>query len=64
MQRYDDKTALIVIDVQNDFADPKGSLSVAGGAALIPRINSEISMATSAGAVVVASCSRVPVSYA
>ena len=54
MQRYDDKTALIVIDVQNDFADPKGSLSVAGGAALIPRINSEISMATSAGAVVVA----------
>ena len=54
MQRYDDKTALLVIDVQNDFADPNGSLSVAGGAALIPRINTEISTATSAGALVVA----------
>jgi nicotinamidase/pyrazinamidase len=54
MQRYDDKTALLVIDVQNDFADPNGSLSVAGGDALIPRINGEISMATSAGATVVA----------
>src|SRR4026209_1087956 len=54
MQRYDDKTALLVIDVQNDFADPNGSLSVAGGAALIPRINTEISKATSAGALVVA----------
>jgi nicotinamidase/pyrazinamidase len=54
MQRYDDKTALLVIDVQNDFADPKGSLSVAGGASLIPSINTEIGMATSAGALVVA----------
>ena len=54
MQRYDDKTALLVIDVQNDFADPNGSLSVAGGAALIPRINTDISKATSAGALVVA----------
>jgi len=54
MQRYDETTALIVIDVQNDFADPKGSLSVRGGASLIPRINSEIAMATSAGATVVA----------
>jgi len=54
MQRYDDKTALLVIDVQNDFADPKGSLSVTGGVSLIPQINSEIAMATSAGAAVVA----------
>ena len=54
MQRYDDKTALLVIDVQNDFADPKGSLSVSGGVSLIPQINSEIAMATSAGATVVA----------
>jgi len=54
MQRYDDKTALLVIDVQNDFADPKGSLSVTGGVSLIPQINSEIAMATSAGATVVA----------
>jgi nicotinamidase/pyrazinamidase len=54
MQRYDDKTALLVIDVQNDFADPKGSLSVAGGVSLIPNINTEIAMATSAEALVVA----------
>ena len=31
MQRYRPGTALIVVDVQNDFADPAGSLSVAGG---------------------------------
>jgi nicotinamidase/pyrazinamidase len=54
MQRYDEKTALLVIDVQNDFADPNGSLSVAGGATLIPQINTEISSAMSADATVVA----------
>ena len=54
MQRYDDKAALLLIDVQNDFADPNGSLSVAGGEALIPSINREITMATSAEALVVA----------
>ena len=31
MQRYGPGSALIVVDVQNDFADPDGSLSVAGG---------------------------------
>ena len=54
MQRYDDTTALVVVDVQNDFADPKGSLSVTGGVSLIPQINGEIATATSAGATVVA----------
>jgi nicotinamidase/pyrazinamidase len=54
MQRYQPTTALIVVDVQNDFADPTGSLSVKGGDAIIPTINSEIEMATSAGALVVA----------
>jgi nicotinamidase/pyrazinamidase len=54
MQRYQPTTALIVVDVQNDFADPAGSLSVKGGDAIIPTINSEIEMATSAGALVVA----------
>ena len=53
MQRYDDKTALIVVDVQNDFADPKGSLSVKGGADIVPLINSEVEAATSNGAHVV-----------
>jgi nicotinamidase/pyrazinamidase len=54
MQRYQPTTALIVVDVQNDFADPAGSLSVSGADAVIPTINNEIAMATSAGALVVA----------
>ena len=52
MQRYDPGTALVVVDVQNDFADPAGSLSVAGGAEVIPTINREIAMATNAGGLV------------
>ena len=54
MQRYDDKTALLVIDVQNDFADPDGSLAVRGAEAVVAKINIEIAMAASAGATVVA----------
>ena len=54
MRAYDPATALIIVDVQNDFADPTGSLAVAGGEALIPRINREIRRASSAGAVVIA----------
>ena len=49
MQRYDPRTALIVVDVQNDFADPKGSLSVAGGEAVIPVINGAARTAIQAG---------------
>jgi nicotinamidase/pyrazinamidase len=51
--RYDEKTALIVVDVQNDFADPAGSLAVARGDAIVPLIDSEIEMATGQGALVV-----------
>lgn len=54
MQRYDPSTALVIVDVQNDFADPAGSLSVPGGAAVIPVINGEIAMADSAGALIAA----------
>jgi nicotinamidase/pyrazinamidase len=50
---YDNKTALIVVDVQNDFADPRGNLHVPGGASIIPTINHEIQRARSAGATVV-----------
>jgi nicotinamidase/pyrazinamidase len=46
---YDEKIALLVVDVQNDFADPNGSLSVAGAEAVIPIINEEIEAARSAG---------------
>jgi nicotinamidase/pyrazinamidase len=53
MFRYTPATALVVVDVQNDFADPAGSLAVAGGEAVIPTINGEIAMATAAGALIV-----------
>jgi len=52
-QRYDARTALVVVDVQNDFADPAGSLFVAGAAAIIPRINTAVAAAVEAGATVV-----------
>jgi len=54
MQRYGPDTALIIVDVQNDFADPAGSLSVTGGAAIVPTIDREIEVAVNAGAAVVA----------
>ena len=50
---YDEKTALVVVDVQNDFADPKGSLYVRTGEAVVDVINREIERATQAGATVV-----------
>ncbi len=53
MPRYDPATALIVVDVQNDFADPAGSLSVAGAEDVIPIIDGEIARATVAGSLVV-----------
>ena len=53
MSRYDLTTALIVVDVQNDFADPEGSLSVAGGEEIVPTVDGEIARATVAGALVV-----------
>jgi nicotinamidase/pyrazinamidase len=53
MLRYDEKTALIVVDVQNDFADPAGSLAVARADSLIPLIDTEMEMATNEGALVV-----------
>jgi nicotinamidase/pyrazinamidase len=54
VQRYRPGTALLVVDVQNDFADPSGSLSVAGGDRIVPVVDREIEMATAAGALVVA----------
>ena len=51
--RYDATTALLVVDVQNDFADPKGSLSVEGGQEIVPFVNGEIAAARAAGATVI-----------
>jgi nicotinamidase/pyrazinamidase len=36
---FDPHVALVVVDVQNDFADPQGSLSVKGGDAIVSRVN-------------------------
>jgi len=47
---YDTRTALIVVDVQNDFADPAGSLAVAGGEDVVGVANAEIAAAVAAGA--------------
>lgn len=54
MKRFDERSALVVVDVQNDFADPSGSLSVAGGDGIVPRVNDAIARAGVAGALVVA----------
>ena len=53
MPTYDRATALLVVDVQNDFADPAGSLYVNGGEDVVPLINREIEAARAAGAPVV-----------
>jgi len=51
--RYDERTALLVVDLQNDFADPAGSLFVPGGDAIVSQVNDEIVRARAAGALVV-----------
>jgi nicotinamidase/pyrazinamidase len=53
MARYDARTALIVADIQNDFADPSGSLAVRGGDGILPRVNQEIRNANDGGGMVV-----------
>ena len=50
---FDPATALVVVDVQNDFADPEGSLAVAGAPEAIPFINRAVARAEHAGATVV-----------
>src|SRR5690606_32006024 len=50
---FDERTALIVVDVQNDFVDPNGNLYVAGGEQTIPVINDLIAAARDRGAAVV-----------
>ena len=52
MIEYDPTTALVVVDMQNDFADPMGGLAVAGGEAVVAPINGEIGRACAAGAFV------------
>ncbi|MCC5947502.1 MAG: isochorismatase family protein [Nitriliruptoraceae bacterium] len=51
--RFDPTTALVVVDVQNDFADPDGGLYVEGGDAVVPLVNEQVGAARAAGATVV-----------
>lgn len=48
--RYEPATALLIVDVQNDFADPDGSLYVRGGESVVPLIDAEVSDAKAVGA--------------
>ena len=50
---YGSQTALVVVDMQNDFADPRGSLYVSGGELTVGFVNEQISSAEAAGAFVV-----------
>jgi nicotinamidase/pyrazinamidase len=50
---YDPSTALVVVDVQNDFADPNGGLAVDGGSAILPLVNASVADALVGGAFVV-----------
>ena len=50
---YDTRTALLVIDVQNDFAHPDGSLYVEDAGAAVRAVNREVAAARDAGAIVV-----------
>jgi nicotinamidase/pyrazinamidase len=53
MATYDPTAALLIVDVQNDFADPSGSLYVAGGEEVVPYLNEQIGLARAAGAKVI-----------
>ena len=52
MADYDARTALIVVDVQNDFAHPDGSLYVNEAGEAVAAVNEEIARASDAGALV------------
>ncbi|MCI0346266.1 MAG: isochorismatase family protein [Chloroflexi bacterium] len=53
MSTYDPSAALVVVDVQNDFADPNGGLAVGGGSAILPLVNASVADALIGGAFVV-----------
>jgi nicotinamidase/pyrazinamidase len=50
MQPFDPRAALVVVDVQNDFADPGGSLYVRGGEAVVGPIDALVTSALAEGA--------------
>jgi nicotinamidase/pyrazinamidase len=50
---FDATTALLVVDVQNDFADPEGNLYVRGGEGVVPLAGEAVTAAQNASAAVV-----------
>ena len=50
---FDTETALIVVDVQNDFADPEGGLHVRGGEDVVALVSETVGAARNAGAAIV-----------
>ncbi len=52
MITFDPRTALIVVDIQNDFAHPDGSLYVAGAGRVVSNANAAIANADESGALV------------
>ena len=46
---FDERTALVVVDVQNDFADPEGNLWVEGGDEIVPVVNRLVRSARAVG---------------
>lgn len=50
---FDGSTALVVVDVQNDFTDPAGNLYVRDGERIVPLVNELTARARRAGALVV-----------
>jgi nicotinamidase/pyrazinamidase len=49
---YGPNTALIVVDMQNDFGDPKGNLYVSGGEEVVAVANADILTALASGGTV------------
>ena len=52
-EHYDATTALVVVDVQNDFTDPSGGLAVIDAEAILPEVNARIAACREAGGLVV-----------
>lgn len=50
---YDPRTALVIADLQNDFASPEGSLYVRGAEQVVEEVNRQIAVASAAGSPVV-----------
>ena len=53
IEQYDARTALVVVDVQNDFTDPDGGLAVADAESILPEVNARVAACRGAGGLVV-----------